>query len=107
MTGYTLMFSTLQLFSGTLSDRVGARRAYGIGMVLFVLASFACGLAPTLGVLIAGRVVQGIGAAMITPTSLALIREAYIDDVAQDARSPTGPSVARSLPPPARSQAGC
>jgi DHA2 family methylenomycin A resistance protein-like MFS transporter len=83
VTGYTLMFSTLQLFSGTLSDRVGARRAYGIGMVLFVLASFACGLAPTLSVLIAGRVVQGIGAAMITPTSLALIREAYVDDVAR------------------------
>lgn len=83
VTGYTLMFSTLLLFAGTLSDRIGARRVYGIGMSLFVVASLACGLAPTLGLLIAGRVVQGIGAALITPTSLALIRAAYTDDVAR------------------------
>jgi DHA2 family methylenomycin A resistance protein-like MFS transporter len=82
VTGYTLMFSALLLFAGTLSDRVGARRAYGLGMVLFVVASFVCGVAPTLGTLITGRIVQGFGAAMITPTSLALIREAYDDDAA-------------------------
>ena len=81
VTGYTLMFSALQLFGGSMSDRLGARRAYGIGMAVFVLGSAACGAAPTLPVLIAGRVVQGIGAAMITPTSLALIREAYHDTV--------------------------
>jgi MFS transporter, DHA2 family, methylenomycin A resistance protein len=83
VTGYTLMFSTLLLFAGTLADRIGARRVYGIGMSLFVVASFACGLAPTLGLLIAGRVAQGIGAAMITPTSLALIRAAYTAEVAR------------------------
>ncbi|HTZ87189.1 MAG TPA: MFS transporter [Solirubrobacteraceae bacterium] len=83
VTGYTLMFSALLLFGGTLSDRVGARRAYGVGMMLFVAASFVCGIAPTLGTLIAGRIVQGFGAAMITPTSLALIREAYDDDAAR------------------------
>lgn len=81
VTGYTLMFSALQLFGGSVSDRVGARRAYGIGMAVFVLGSAACGFAPNLGILIAGRVVQGIGAAMITPTSLALIREAFHDAV--------------------------
>ena len=83
VTGYTLMFSALQLFSGTLSDRVGARRAYGLGMAVFALVSLTCSLAPALGVLIAGRVVQGFGAAMITPTSLALIREAYEDPTAR------------------------
>jgi MFS transporter, DHA2 family, methylenomycin A resistance protein len=83
VTGYTLMFSTLLLFAGTFSDRIGARRVYGIGMSLFVVASLACGLAPTLGLLIVGRVVQGVGAAFITPTSLALIRAAYTDDVAR------------------------
>jgi MFS transporter, DHA2 family, methylenomycin A resistance protein len=72
-------FSALLLFAGTLSDRTGARRAYRIGMVIFVVASAACGLAPSLGVLLAARVAQGIGAALITPTSLALIREAYED----------------------------
>lgn len=81
VTGYTLMFSALQLFGGSMSDWIGAHRAYGIGMAVFVLGSAACGAAPTLPVLIAGRVVQGIGAAMITPTSLALIREAYHDAV--------------------------
>lgn len=81
VTGYTLMFSALQLFSGTFSDRVGARRAYGLGMILFTVASLACGFSPSLPALIAGRILQGIGAAMITPSSLALIREAYHDAV--------------------------
>ncbi len=79
VTGYTLAFSSLLLFAGTVSDRVGARRAYGIGMSLFVAASALCGLAPSIGVLVVARVVQGVGAALITPTSLALIREAYQD----------------------------
>lgn len=79
VTGYTLMFSALQLFAGTFSDRVGARRAYGFGMILFTAASAACAFSPTLPALIAGRILQGIGAAMITPSSLALIREAYQD----------------------------
>jgi DHA2 family methylenomycin A resistance protein-like MFS transporter len=77
VTGYTLSFSSLLLFAGTFSDRVGARRAYGLGTAIFVLASALCGFAPTLGVLVAARVAQGVGAALITPTSLALIREAY------------------------------
>lgn len=79
VTGYTLTFSSLLLFAGTLSDRVGARRAYGLGMAVFVLASALCGFAPTLPVLVAARVAQGVGAALITPTSLALLREAYED----------------------------
>lgn len=81
VTGYTLMFSALLLFAGTFSDRVGARSAYRTGMVLFVAASAACGLAPSIPFLVAARLVQGIGAAMVTPTSLALIREAYDDSV--------------------------
>jgi DHA2 family methylenomycin A resistance protein-like MFS transporter len=86
VTGYTLTFSALLLFAGTLSDRVGARRAYALGMGLFVLASAACGFAPSLGVLIAARVAQGVGAALITPTSLALIGEAY-DDARERAKA--------------------
>lgn len=79
VTGYTLMFSALILFAGTFSERVGAKRAYGAGMILFVLASAACGFAPGLGALVVARFVQGLGAALITPTALALIREAYTD----------------------------
>jgi MFS transporter, DHA2 family, methylenomycin A resistance protein len=48
VTTCTLMFSVLLLFAGTLSDRVGAHQAYAAGMVLFLLALVACGLAPTL-----------------------------------------------------------
>jgi Major Facilitator Superfamily len=51
VTGYTLTFSALILFARTLSDRVGARRAYGIGMAVFAVASLVCGLAPGLGTL--------------------------------------------------------
>jgi len=83
VTGYTLMFSALLLFAGTFADRIGARRAYGTGMMIFVLASAACGLAPSLGWLIAARVLQGIGAALVTPTSLALIRAAYHEPAAR------------------------
>jgi MFS transporter, DHA2 family, methylenomycin A resistance protein len=83
VTGYTLMFSALQLFAGTFSDGTGARRAYGLGMVVFVIASAACAFSPTLPALICGRILQGIGAAMITPASLALIREAYHDAAAR------------------------
>ena len=86
VTGYTLMFSALQLFAGTFSDRVGARRAYAFGMVLFTVASAACAFSPSLPALIVGRILQGIGAAMITPSSLALIREAY-QDAAQRGRA--------------------
>lgn len=86
VTAYTLTFSSLLLFAGTLSDRIGARRAYGIGMGVFVVASAVCGLAPSLGLLVLARVAQGVGAALITPTSLALIREAY-DDARERAKA--------------------
>lgn len=79
VTGYTLMFSALLLFAGTFSDRVGARGAYRTGMVVFVAASVGCALAPSLAWLVAARFVQGTGAAVVTPTALALIREAYDD----------------------------
>jgi len=78
--GYTLMFAALLLTSGSLGDRIGAHRAFGIGMTVFVLASAACGLAPNLGMLIAARLVQGAGAALMMPSSLTLIREAFPDE---------------------------
>ncbi|MEU2007029.1 MFS transporter [Rhodococcus sp. NPDC019627] len=78
---YTLMFAALLLSAGALSDRVGARRAYGVGLAVFVAASAVCGLAPSLGILIAARLVQGAGAAVMLPASLALIRESYADPV--------------------------
>jgi EmrB/QacA subfamily drug resistance transporter len=75
--GYTPMFAALLLSAGALSDRIGARRAFAGGLVLFVIASMACGLAPSLPALVAARVAQGIGAAVIMPTSMALVRHAF------------------------------
>jgi MFS transporter, DHA2 family, methylenomycin A resistance protein len=79
--GYTLMFAALLLSSGSLSDRLGARRAFGAGMVVFVIASATCGLAPSLGLLVAARFVQGAAAAALMPSSTALISRAYPDPV--------------------------
>ncbi|CAB3883882.1 MULTISPECIES: MFS transporter [Achromobacter] len=77
--GYTLMFGALLLSAGALVDRIGARRAFGMGLAVFVVTSMACGWAPTLTVLIAARLAQGAGAAAMMPASMALIRQAYPD----------------------------
>jgi MFS transporter, DHA2 family, methylenomycin A resistance protein len=74
-------FAALLLSAGSLSDRVGARRAFGAGMAVFVLASVACGLAPTLPALVAARFVQGSAAAVLMPSSMALVTHAYPDPV--------------------------
>jgi EmrB/QacA subfamily drug resistance transporter len=79
--GYVLMFAGLLLSSGSLTDRFGARRAFGGGVALFVVASVACGLAPGLGALIGARFVQGAAAALMMPSSMALIGQAYPDPV--------------------------
>ena len=75
--GYTLLFAALLLSAGALSDRVGARRAVAAGVTLFAVASAACGLAPGIAALVAARFVQGAAAAVIMPSSMALIGQAY------------------------------
>jgi MFS transporter, DHA2 family, methylenomycin A resistance protein len=77
--GYTLVFAGLLLSAGSAGDRLGSRRVFMIGLGVFTAASLACGLSPTLGTLNAARFVQGLGAAMVVPTSLALINAAYPD----------------------------
>jgi DHA2 family methylenomycin A resistance protein-like MFS transporter len=75
--GYLLMFAALLLSCGTLADLVGAKRVFQVGLALFVVSSIGCGLAANLAVLVLGRVVQGVGAALCVPASLALLRAAY------------------------------
>lgn len=75
--GYTLAFASLLLTGGALGDRFGAKRLYLAGFALFTLASLACGLAPNGPILIAARVGQGLGAALLMPCSLALLAHAY------------------------------
>jgi MFS transporter, DHA2 family, methylenomycin A resistance protein len=77
--GYTLMFATLLLSAGALADRVGARRAFAGGLVVFGVASAACGLAPSLTALVVARFVQGGSAAVLMPSSMSLIRQEYAD----------------------------
>lgn len=73
---YALVFAALLLSGGYIGDRWGAKRAYLGGIVLFALASLACGLSPDVPLLIAGRMLQGLGAAVMLPCSLALINHA-------------------------------
>lgn len=74
---YTLAFAALMLSAGAFSDRVGAKRAYGAGVLGFTLSSVACGLAPSLAFLVAARVLQGATASVMLPASLALVRQAF------------------------------
>jgi EmrB/QacA subfamily drug resistance transporter len=73
LTGYLLAVATLLLVSGALSDHFGRRRILTIGLLIMLAASILCALAPSIGVLIAARVVQGMGSALVVPTSLALL----------------------------------
>ncbi len=75
--GYTLTLAAFLLLGGSLGDRYGRRRVYLIGVVWFALASVACGLAPTATFLIITRVLQGVGAALLTPGSLAIIEASF------------------------------
>jgi len=77
---YTLAFAVLLLAAGVLGDRFGSRRAYLAGFTLFTLASAACALADNAGLLISARVLQGIGAALLVPNSLALLSHACAHD---------------------------
>ncbi len=81
--GYTLMFAALLLSSGALSDRIGARNAFALGVAGFVLASALCGLAPDLATLVAARFLQGVFAAVVTPSSIALLGQSFPDSGAR------------------------
>src|SRR3954454_2170828 len=74
---YTVALAATVLTAGSLADRLGRRRTFAIGLVLFTAMSAACGAAPTIGALDAFRAVQGVGAAVMFATSFALIRDAY------------------------------
>lgn len=77
VTAYTLTLSALLLLGGELSDRYGRRRIFVVGLAWFGAASVLCGLAPTAPLLIAARALQGIGGALLTPGSLAIIQATF------------------------------
>jgi MFS family permease len=77
MNGYTLTLAAFLLIGGSLGDRFGRRKVYLIGTVWFALASAACGFAPNVVFLIFTRVLQGVGAALLTPGSLAILEASF------------------------------
>ncbi|MGA8601242.1 MAG: MFS transporter [Beijerinckiaceae bacterium] len=80
VSAYTIAFASLILTAGALGDRLGAKRVFMAGFALFTAASLACTLAPNAAILIAARAVQGLGAAILVPNSLALLNHAYPDE---------------------------
>lgn len=77
---YALVLTALVLVGGSLGDQIGRRTAFGIGVVIFSAASIWCGLAPDVHVLILARAVQGLGAALLVPGSLALLSASYPEE---------------------------
>lgn len=74
---YSLFLSSLVLVGGSLGDRIGRRRVFAIGALVFAAASLACGLAPDVRTIIVARAVQGVGAALLVPSSLAMLGAAF------------------------------
>ncbi len=76
---YTLSGTSLALPSGTLGDIYGRKRVFLAGLVIFTVSSLVCGLSPSLGVLIAGRTLQGIGSAALVPGSLSILTDTFTE----------------------------
>src|SRR3954462_10648622 len=76
--GYLLLLASLILLGGALGDRLGRGRVFLVGVVWFAAASVLCGLAPNATTLISARVLQGIGGALLTPGSLAIIEAVFV-----------------------------
>ena len=77
LNAYTIVFGALLVPAGRIADRFGRRRIFLIGVGLFTLASALCGVAPSAGALIASRALQAVGAALLMPSSLALVLDAF------------------------------
>jgi EmrB/QacA subfamily drug resistance transporter len=76
---YMLVLASLLMLSGSTADRLGRRRIFQTGLVLFTAGSLACALAPSLGLLIAFRVAQAIGGAMLSPSTMSIVRNTFTD----------------------------
>lgn len=77
ITAYSIVFGALLVTGGRTGDRLGRRRTFQLGVAVFVVASALCGMAPGVGMLIAARALQGIGAAFLVPASVGLLIAAY------------------------------
>lgn len=78
--GYLLKLASLILLGGSLGDRYGRRAVFVAGVLLFTLASLLCALSPNAGILLAARMLQGVGGALLTPGSLAMIEASFAEE---------------------------
>ena len=76
---YTLVMAALLMLAGSLADRLGRRRVFVTGLTIFLLGSLLCGAAPSVGLLVAFRVLQAVGGAMVNPVAVAIITTAFTD----------------------------
>ncbi len=76
---YTLVLASLLMLSGSSADRLGRKRVFQVGLALFSLGSLLCAVAPSLGMLIAARVLQAIGGSMLNPVAMSIIRNVFED----------------------------
>jgi EmrB/QacA subfamily drug resistance transporter len=79
ISAYTLVLASLLMLAGSTADRIGRRLVFQIGLAVFSLGSLLCGIAPSLGILIAARVVQAIGGSMLNPVAMSIIRNVFED----------------------------
>ncbi len=80
---YTLVLASLLMLSGSVADRFGRRRVFQLGLTLFTVASALCSMAPTLGVLIAFRMLQAVGASMMNPVAMSIITNVFVEPKAR------------------------
>ncbi len=76
---YSLVLASLLMLSGSTADRVGRRRTFQIGLALFTLGSLLCSLAPSLGALVAFRMIQAIGGSMLNPVAMSIITNTFTE----------------------------
>src|ERR1700728_3662789 len=76
---YLLVVASLLMLSGSAGDRVGRRRVFQIGLIVFTLGSLACSLAPSLGLLIAFRALQAVGGSMLNPVAMAIVTNTFTE----------------------------
>ncbi len=76
---YTLVLASLLMLAGSTADRIGRKRVFLMGLMVFSLGSLLCALAPSLGVLLAARVLQAIGGSMLSPVAMSIIRNVFVD----------------------------
>ena len=76
---YTVVMASLLMFSGSIADRFGRKRILMLGVSIFTLGSLMCGLAPSIGFLIAARVLQAVGGSMMNPVAMSIITNTFTD----------------------------